>query len=128
MAVFDSAEARRLLDASFGVAAYVVTVAAPKLRLATTAPTDTAVGTEVVGGSYVAQNAPFASSGAAGRSNANNSLVSFTNMPTTTVTHVDIFDQANTTRKTYGQLTTARSTTLGDTLSFAIASITCAYA
>ena len=128
MPVFDSAEARRLLDATFGVADYAVTVAAPKLRLATATGSDTAAGTEVTnsgGSTYAAQDCPF--SAASGRSIQNSGTVSFTNMPAATVSHVDIYDQANTTRKAYGALTTARTTALGDTLSFAPGSIVVAY-
>ena len=126
MAVFDSAEARRLLDATFGVADYAVTVASPKLRLATTAPNDTTPGTEVVGGSYVAQAMAF--SAASGRSIQNSGTVSYTNMPAATVNNVDIYDGANTTRKAYGALSASKTTSLGDTLSFAPGSVVVTYA
>lgn len=125
MAVFDSAEARRLLDATFGVADYVVTVASPTLRLATSAPSDTAAGTQVSGGSYAAQAMAF--SAASGRSNQNSGTVSFTGMPVATVTHVDIYDGANTTRKAYGALSASKTTAAGDTLSFAPGSVQVAY-
>ena len=125
MAVFDSAEVRRLLEASCGVTDYAVTVASPTLRLATTAPSDTAAGTQVLGGSYAAQACAFGA--ASGRSIQNSGTVAFTGMPATTTTHVDIYDGANTTRKMYGALSASKTTAAGDTLSFAAGSIQVAY-
>src|SRR5688500_10672168 len=108
MAVFDTSEANRLLDATFGVADYVVTVASPQLRLATTAGNDTTSGTLVTGGSYAHQ--AMAMSAAASRSITNSGTVAFTGMPAATVTHVEIYNGGGTVRKAYGALTASKTT------------------
>lgn len=125
MAVFDTAEANRLLDACFSVADYVGAATGSQLRLCTAAPTDSAAGTAVSGGSYAPQALAF--SAAAARAIANSGLVSFTGMPVATVTHVDIYNSGGTTRKAWGALTTQRTTASGDTLSFAASSVTCTF-
>lgn len=125
MAVFDTAEANRLLAAAFSQADYVGAATGSQLRLATAAPTDTADGTAVSGGSYAPQ--AMAMSAPASRSISNSGTVSFTGMPVATVTHVDIHDSGGTVRKAYGALTTSRTTASGDTISFAAASVVCTY-
>lgn len=125
MAVFDTAEANRLLDATFSTADYVGAATGSQLRLCTAAPTDTAAGTAVSGGSYAPQ--AMAMGAAASRSCSNTGTVAFTGMPATTVTHVDIYNSGGTVRKAYGALTVSRTTASGDTLSFAPGSVTCTY-
>jgi len=125
MGVFDTAEANRLLDAAFSVADYAGATTGNKLRLATSAPTDAAAGTEVTGGSYARQT--LAMSAAAARSTSNSGTVAFTLMPVATVTHVDIYNFGDTVRKAWGALTTPRTTASGDTLSFAPGSIVASF-
>lgn len=125
MAVFDTAEANRLLDAAFSVADYTGATTGNKLRLCTAIGSDAAAGTEVTGGSYA--NQTMAMSAAASRSTSNTGTVAFTLMPVATVTSVDIFNFGNTVRKAYGLLTTSRTTASGDTLSFAAGSIVASF-
>jgi hypothetical protein len=125
MAVFDTAEANRLLDAAFSTVDYAGAATGSQLRLATTTPTDTAAGTVVTGGSYANQAMTMAS--AASRSCSNTGTIAFTGMPVATVTSVDIYNSGGTVRKAYGALTTSRTTASGDTLSFAAGSIVASF-
>jgi hypothetical protein len=125
MAVFDTAEANRLLDAAFSTADYVGATSGSQLRLATTTGTDAAAGTLVSGGSYGHQSMTM--SAAASRSCSNSAVVSFTGMPAATVNGVEIYNSGGTTRKAYGALTTPRTTASGDTLSFASGSVVASY-
>lgn len=123
MAVFDTAEANRLLDASFWTADYVGGATGAQLRLTTVTGTDAAAGTLVTGGSYA--NQAMAMSAAASRSCSNSGTVAFTGMPATTVNGVEIY--SNSVRRAYGALTTPRTTASGDTLSFAAGSVVASY-
>jgi hypothetical protein len=125
MAVFDTAEANRLLDAAFSTADYTGAATGSQLRLATSTPTDTAAGTVVTGGSYTNQSMTMAA--AATRSCSNTGTIAFTGMPVATVTSVDIYNSGGTVRKAYGALTTPRTTASGDTLSFAAGSIVASF-
>jgi hypothetical protein len=127
MAVFDNNEVKRLLDATFGVADYVVTVASPQLRLCTAVGSDSAAGTLVTGGSYAHQAMAMSAAVAASRNIQNSGTVSFTGMPAATVTSVEIYDGAGTNRKAYGNLASSKTTQAGDTLSFAAGSVVVAY-
>lgn len=125
MAVFDTAEANRLLDAAFSTADYVGATTGSQLRLATTTGTDAAAGTLVTGGSYAHQ--AMAMAAAASRSCSNTGTVAFTGMPVATVNGVEIYNSGGTTRKAYGALTTPRTTASGDTLSFAAGSVVASF-
>ena len=125
MAVFDTAEANRLLDAAFSTADYVGATTGSQLRLATVTGTDAAAGTLVTGGSYTHQS--MAMGAAASRSCSNTGTVSFTGMPATTVNGVEIYNSGGSVRKAYGALTTPRTTAAGDTLSFAIGSVVASF-
>ena len=124
MAVFDTAEANRLLDAAFSTADYVGATTGSQLRLATATGTDAAAGTLVTGGSYSHQSMTMAA--AASRSCSNTGTISFTGMPATTVNGVEIYNTGGT-RKAYGPLTTPRTTASGDTLSFAAGSVVASF-
>lgn len=116
------AEANRLLDASLGIAAYTAPTGAMKLALETTTGTNAAAGTEVVGGSYARQTITFAAASAGSASN--NSSISFTGMPSATVTGVEIYDSNGSPRRAWvGALTASKTVGAGDTLSFASSSI-----
>lgn len=124
MAMFTAAEAAKVLDAVFNVATYTAP-GAPKLALTTTAPTATAAGTPVSGGGYSMLTLTMGSANTSTGANANTVAVTYTNMPgSTTVTHVEVYDNAGTRRMLYGQLTASKTTASGDTLSFAIGAIT----
>jgi len=110
-----------LLDALVGTAGY--TAGTPiKLALVTANGTDSAAGTEVVGGSYARQNITFnaASSG----SIDNDATVSFTSMPAATTVGIELWNSAGTNRLAYGALSASKTTGSGDTLQFAAGAIT----
>lgn len=125
MAVFDTAEANRLLDAAFSTADYVGATTGSQLRLCTATGSDAAAGTLVTGGSYAHQAMTMAA--AASRSAANTGTISFTGMPVATVNGVDIYNSGGTVRKAYGNLTTPRTTASGDTLSFSAGSVVASF-
>lgn len=123
MGALVTAEANRLLDASFGTAAYTAPTGAMKLALVTATGSGTAAGTEVTGGSYARQTLVMGS--ASSGSCSNTSTISFTGMPAATITGVDIYDSNGTPRRAWwGALTASKTTGAGDTLSFAASSIT----
>lgn len=116
------AESSRLLDASFGTAAYVAPTTPMKLALLTAAGSNTAAGTEVTGGGYARQNLVMGAASAGVASNTNS--IAFTNMPAATVTAVDIYDSAGSPRREWtGALGASKTTGAGDTLSFAAAAV-----
>jgi len=111
----------QLLDALVGTSTYSVT-GTIKLRLMTANGSDASAGTEVTGGSYVAQTITFttASSGAIENSGA----ISFTGMPAATVVGIEIYDSAGSPKRLlYGALTASRTVTAGDTVQFASGAI-----
>ena len=112
----------KMLDALVGTASYTADTPI-KLALVTVAGSDSAGGTEVSGGSYARQDITF--SAATGGSIGNDAVISFPNMPTCTVVGIELWDSAGTPKRlAYGGLTANKSLTSGDTLEFAIASIT----
>lgn len=125
MAVFDTAEANRLLDAAFSTVDYAGAATGSQLRLVTATGTDAAAGTLVTGGSYA--NQAMTMTAASARSCSNTATVAFTGMPAATVTGVDIYNSGGTVRKAYGALTTSRTTAAGDTLSFAAGSVVASF-
>jgi len=109
----DTAE-NLILDWILGVGSPTRPTTSLKLALYTSAPSDSATGTEVTGGSYARQNIAF--SAASGGATANTADVNFTNMPAATVTHVAIWDSAGTpVRLWHGALTASKVTNSGDT-------------
>lgn len=117
------AEQNNLLNGWLGIAAYTAVTGSMKLALATVTGTATTAGTEVTGGSYLRQTIVFAtpSSGAT----SNNATINFTSMPgPTTVTGIDIYDSAGSpVRRAFGALAASKTTSAGDTLSFASGAI-----
>ena len=112
----------QLLDALVGTSTYSIT-GATKLRLMTANGNDASAGTEVTGGSYVAQTIGF--DAAAGGSISNNASISFTGMPAATVVGIEIYDSAGSPKRlAYGPLTASRTVTAGDTVQFASSAIT----
>lgn len=98
------------------------------IRLMTAAGSATAAGTELAsGGSYV--NGTGISLGAnwgsvSSGSQATSAAVSQTNMPAATIPAIELWDNSGTKRRIeYGDLAAPRTTSAGDTLSFASGSI-----
>jgi len=111
----------QLLDALVGAASYTVTTPI-KLALVTANGSDSAAGTEVTGGSYARQTIAWtaASSGEI----HNSAVINFTDMPAATVVGIEVYDSAGTPKRlAYGALTSSKTTASGDTLQFAISSI-----
>lgn len=132
MTALAAAESNRLLDASFGTTAYTAPnlsagggTVGMRLALSTTVGTASAAGTEVTGGSYVRQ--AFTMSAAASAACSNAAAINFTGMPAVPspgVQGVEVYDNNTTPRRGwFGALTTARITAAGDTLAFAISSL-----
>lgn len=97
------------------------------LHLYTTATDDAGGGAEVAGGSYARQTVPF-QAGAAGSGAADNSAaVSFPNMPGATITHAALKDGTGN-MLFHAPLTTPKTTTAGDTLTFAAGDIDAIFA
>lgn len=83
------------------------------LALTTTAPSDSAAGTEVTGGSYARQDANLGA--ASGGAATNATEIRFAGMPATTVTHVELWDSAATpVRIWWGALAASKTTNAGD--------------
>lgn len=123
MAALTTAEANRLLDASFGTATYTAPTTPMKLALATTPSSASAAGTEVSGGSYARQT--IAMTAASSGSTPSTSTITFTNMPACTVVGVDIYDNNGTPRRCWwGPLSTPIPVLAGASLSFSSAQIT----
>jgi hypothetical protein len=128
MSAFSQTTATNVLAGVLLQAAYVVSTAPIKVKLfpSSTPPSESAAGTEITpGGGYTAGgvavtwNAPTVVTGTYSGRIGNASLV-ISNMPTAaSISHIDIVDSTATPRRLlWGALTTARSTTSGDTLSF----------
>lgn len=116
-------EGNRLLDASLGTTAYVAPTTPMKLALETATGSNSAAGTEVVGGSYARQTITFNAS--SGGSATNSNSITYTALPAATVTGVEIYDSAGTPRRSWvGALTASKTVAAGDSLSFAAASVT----
>lgn len=96
------------------------------LALFTSATSDSAIGTEVTGGSYARQSLTFGTA-ASGGSKANTVAVTFTNMPACTVTHAAIMDASTggTNILFHGALATGLVIAAADNLVFAIGDIIC---
>lgn len=99
------------------------------LRLFTTATTDAGGGTEVAGGSYTGKAVAF-QAGAAGTGAADNpAAVSFANMPGATITHAALFDAATGGNMLmHAPLSSPKTTTAGDTLTFAAGDVDALFA
>lgn len=119
----DQAHANNVIDASLGTATITATVTPLKLALMSTVGSNTTNGTEDTGGSYARQSIAF-SSGSAGAT-SNSGAVTFTNMPAVTTNGIEMWDNSGTPkRKWLGNLATPKTTGAGDTLTFAVGSVT----
>lgn len=128
----DQTRANQLLEAIHAVTALTASTSPTRVRLMTTVGSATANGTELAtsGGYTSGAGAPSVTwAAAATGSEATNAIVSVTNMPATTINGIEIWDSNGTPkRQELGSLTTPRTTSAGDTLSFASGAITSALA
>lgn len=131
MANLVQVEATALLAASLKATAYTLPTTPLNLRLINntgTASSATVAGTEVAnaGGSTYAQQSLTAALGTpASGSVTTVSAITYTNMPALTTGGVEVWSSEGTPiRRWFGTLTVPKTTALGDTLSFAIGSIT----
>lgn len=92
------------------------------VALFTAAPGETGGGTESTGGSYARQSATFTRSG---QTVSNAGVLSFANMPASTITHFAVFDAVTSGNMLYhGPLTASKTLDAGDTAQFAIGALT----
>lgn len=128
----DQTRANQILEAIHAVTTLTASTSPTRVRLMTTVGSATANGTELAtsGGYTSGAGAPSVTwAAAATGSEATNAIVSVTNMPATTINGIEIWDSnATPKRQELGNLTTARTTASGDTLSFASGAITSALA
>ena len=118
--------ANDLANASMGGTAFSAP-GTPRVALATTAPTATAAGTEVTGGSYARQVITSITAATGSTAGSNAVALTYTNMPAVTspaIGWVDIYNNANSTRLWYGALTASKTTNSGDTFTIAIGALT----
>lgn len=116
-----TAIAAGILNLLFRAQAFTTPTGPIKVELTTTAPSASANGTAVTGGSYADQTLTIASNTAT-NSISNSSTVSFTGMPATTTVGANIKDSVPT-YLAYGNFTTSITTLAGDTISFAAGAI-----
>jgi len=85
-------------------------------------PSDSQAGSAVSGGSYARQAVTFATPSSG--STSNSSDVVFTDMPATTVTHVELYTASTGgTRIWYGELASPKTTSSGDTFTIPAGSL-----
>ena len=123
----DQAEAQRLQNAHLGLASYTAPTTPMMLRTYTVTGSASATGTQSTGGSYTPQSLTAALPAGSTNGSITNSAgaVSFTGMPASTVTAVEIWDSNGTPRRAaWGALTANKTLGAGDTLTFPTSSIT----
>jgi hypothetical protein len=126
MGALDQTRSNKVLDAILATTALTASVAPIKTKLMTANGSATSNGTEVAGGSYVAQT--LTSSAASGGSAASSAPLTYTGMPAVTVVGVEDWDSAGTpVRQCWGALTASKTTNAGDTLTIAAGSHTLAF-
>lgn len=106
----------KLLDHALGTTTFTKP-AAVYVGLYTVAPSDSASGTEVSGGSYARQSATFTA--ASGGSSANDTNIDFNGMPACTVVAVGIFTSATPASNDllfWSTLATSRTLLAGDAI------------
>ena len=123
MAALVTVEANAILNASTAEASYTAPTTPIKVKLVTVIGTASVAGTEVTGGSYVAQTLTMAA--ASSGSASSNVALTYTSMPACTVVGVDEFDSAGTpVRRWWGLLSASKTVNSGDTFSIASGSYT----
>lgn len=95
----------------------------PYLALYTASPNAGGGGTEVTGGSYARQAITFGAISSGSMSNS--STITFTGLPTATITHYGILDASTGGElKVYGAINSVATVVSGDQLQFPTSSIT----
>lgn len=126
------ARANEILDYMHALGAPPTVTSPIRLRLMTSTPTSTAAGTELVnsGGYTGGASAGSVTFGAASTgSAASTTAYTVTNMPATTITHVELWDSTGSPKRMeFGALASSKTTNSGDTFSIAIGAITSALA
>lgn len=124
-------EANALLASSVTGAAYTAATKPINLALVTVIGTATTAGTEVTGGSYARQALVTSGTTVFGTASAGSitnsvSAVSFTGMPgPITIVGIEIWDTTGTpVRRWFGLLSASKSVNSGDTVTFALSSLT----
>lgn len=125
----DAAKAANTVDALLATSAFVASTAPVRLRQMTTQGSATANGTELAtsGGYTSGVGAPsltFAAASTTTGQAASSSAVTISNMPATTINGVEVWDSAGTPKRIVQGSITAKTTNLGDTLSYAIGAVT----
>lgn len=107
-----------MLDWANGVGTPTRPTTPLKLALMTANGSDSAAGTEVVGGSYARQDVTM--SAAASGATSNSGAVTFTLMPAVTVMGVEIYNSTGTQRLWWGPLAANKVVNSGDTFEIPI--------
>lgn len=127
MSNIDQTEAGNMLAASLGLTSYTATTTPLKGRLGTTTPTATSNMTEVSnsgGSTYASQTVNTALGSVSAGAVSNSSAITWTNLPTATITALELWDSAGTPkRKWFGLLAASKSVLLGDSLTLAIGAL-----
>jgi hypothetical protein len=125
MGSLDQSEASKLLRADLGISAYTAPTTPIMIRLMSANGSAAAAGTQVVGGSYAPQNLTTALGTEANGSVTTTSAVSHTGMPATTTVGAEAWDSAGSPRRQqWCALAASKTTSAGDTLTFAAGAIT----
>jgi hypothetical protein len=125
MGALDQAEASRLLRNSLGISAGTTPTTPMMQRLMSANGSVSSNGTQVTGGSYAPQNLSTALGTEANGSVTTSSAVSYTGMPATTTVGSEIWDSAGTPKRGWwSALAASKTTSAGDTLTFAAGQIT----
>lgn len=95
----------------------------PYIALFTASPNAGGGGTEVTGGSYARQSITFGAIASGSMSSSN--TITFTGLPSATITHYAIFDAVSSgDMKGYGALSSTATVTSGDQMQFSAGTIT----
>jgi hypothetical protein len=126
----DQTFAKNLNDFIHGFASAPSITTGRKLKLCSNTGTASAAGTEITsGGNYTAGGVAitFTAATTASPSVSSNAALNITNMPAATVSSIELVDTSATpVRLEFGALSVAKTTNLGDTLSFTAGAITSA--
>lgn len=130
MSAFAQAQAVNVLNATFIPASAVAITAPIKIKQMSVTPSESAAGTELsgsgftAGGLAISWNAPATATGTYSGTIGNQALT-ISNAPAGTVNGIDLVDSNGTPRRLmWGALTTPRTLSAGDTLSYPANSIT----
>ena len=127
MSNIDQAECTRLLKALLGQATYPATVTPVKGRLMTANGSATVNGTEVTnsgGSTYAPATVDTALATVTAGATSNTSAITWTNLPTSTLTGLELWDSAGTPlRKLFAGLAANKSVLLGDSLTILTGSL-----